>query len=453
MAHYKSPIHYRPKEGVLADTIPFYWEGEYHIFYLRGSIGKVPWEHIVSSDLVHWKELPTALVSDGDPNGPDGEHMFTGSVIEKDGTFHIFYTGWNPRNDKGREFVMHATSPDLITWTKHPEDIIGPDGILYANHKDRDWRDPYVFWNEEEKQYWMVVIANGVKQSHAVQGLLVSDDLKTWKHEPPLEGADGQECPDLFKIDDTYYLIGGDHYSYAKNIRGPYRQPKHSVIDRPGVYAAKRMFDGKRHIWTGWVWDTNNLKDEGQGIWGGYQCLPREIYAGPDGQLFCRPAPEVTNVFNKKILDLGLKPHLDTSAGTVQWGYDAGNIVGKSGSQCRIDVPDNYMLQLEVLMNSQTEFSIMMREQEDTREGYCLILRPNKQELVLSGTRNGVIIDTTKPVKIMAFVQGTVIECFVNDAYAFTRRAYNLSGGKLGLNISEGKAQILELSVKTDLKA
>ena len=87
---YTSPIHFRPKVGVLADTIPFFWKGEYHIFYLRGSIGKVPWEHIVSTDLMHWKELPTALLPDGDANGPDGEHMFTGSVCEKDGTFHIF---------------------------------------------------------------------------------------------------------------------------------------------------------------------------------------------------------------------------------------------------------------------------------------------------------------------------------------------------------------------------
>ena len=39
---YVSPIHFRPKVGVLADTIPFYWNGEYHIFYLRGPMAKVP---------------------------------------------------------------------------------------------------------------------------------------------------------------------------------------------------------------------------------------------------------------------------------------------------------------------------------------------------------------------------------------------------------------------------
>ncbi len=51
-------------------------------------------------------------------------YVFTGSVIEANGTFHIFYTGHNPHSkEQGRPIqgMMHATSPDLDTWTKHPE--------------------------------------------------------------------------------------------------------------------------------------------------------------------------------------------------------------------------------------------------------------------------------------------------------------------------------------------
>ena len=73
--------------------------------------------------------------------------MFTGSVVEGLGRFHIFYTGDNGANPRGTEFIMHATSPDLIHWTKHPEDMIAPDGIHYKNARSRDFRDPYVFWN------------------------------------------------------------------------------------------------------------------------------------------------------------------------------------------------------------------------------------------------------------------------------------------------------------------
>ena len=45
-------------------------------------------------------------------NGPDGLHQFTGSVCEKDGTFYCFYTGHNPANPAGLEFVRLATSTD-----------------------------------------------------------------------------------------------------------------------------------------------------------------------------------------------------------------------------------------------------------------------------------------------------------------------------------------------------
>jgi hypothetical protein len=44
----------------------------------------------------------------------------------------------------------------------------------------------------------MVFFANDAKTGQGVQGLAVS-----------LPGAGGQECPDLFRIGDTWYLIGG----------------------------------------------------------------------------------------------------------------------------------------------------------------------------------------------------------------------------------------------------
>ncbi len=154
----KSPVHHRPvRIGRLADTIPFYWKGEYHIFYLR-AVGKVPWEHVVSRDLVHWRECPTALVADGDATSADGLNMFTGSVIEHDGRFHMFYVGWNPNNPDGREFIMHAVSDDLMEWKKLPDDRLGPDGQRYSNVRERDFRDPFVVRDEQADKFWMFLV-------------------------------------------------------------------------------------------------------------------------------------------------------------------------------------------------------------------------------------------------------------------------------------------------------
>ena len=438
---YASPIHYRPEVGRLADTIPFFWKGEYHIFYLR-AIDKVPWEHIVSPDLIHWKELPTALKSDGPADGPDGLHMFTGSVAEREGAFHIFYTGWNPANPQGREWVMHATSPDLITWTKHREAGFRGDGIHYQNS---DFRDPFVFLNPDDQRYWMLMCARDAKTGKPVQGVAQSKDLTRWEQleplilDPPL-GEGTPECPDLFKIDDTYYLIhspsaGTTDMRYAKDIRGPYRPPASPNIDTPILYAAKRMFDGKRHIITGWIRDLGGDRDGGGFEWGGDQCVPREVYAGPVGQLCFRPAPEAVAVFQREILNFTEKS------------------IDKDSPELFLEVPDNYMMQCRARLDPNAEFAVIMREQQKPGSGYRLILRPQTQEAEISGTgfhfARKIALDTAKPIGIQAFVQGSIIECFIDDAYAFSCRAYNCRTGRLGFSVSSGKLDILDLSVKT----
>lgn len=457
---YCSPVHFRPLKGVFADPIPFFWDGQYHVFYLQGDVGPVPWQHIVSRDLIHWEDLPPALVSDGQPDSPNGLHMFTGSVIEKDGTFHIFYTGHNPNNPAGLEFVLHATSPDLVHWTKHPDEIIGPDGTIYSAAHNRNWRDPYVFWNEDEGQYWMVVIATDAKTGHPVQGLLVSKDLKHWEYQIPLQGCEGQECPDLFKIADTWYLIGGHMYYSAKCPRGPYRKHENHIIDRPGLYAGKRMFDGRRHVWVAWAWDNREPTDAcPDGTWGGYMCLPRELYPGPDGQLYCKPVQEAVTFFRKTVLDLADQPAIESGAAKgAEWGYRGGRLVGTGApagpSQCRFDAPPNFMLNCRVQLDPQAEFVVAVREQPKSGHGYRFAVRPAKREIAIitpvsEWTRPACAIDTSQPVKIQLFVAGTLMECFVNDAYALSRRVYDLADGKLGLSVHGGQAEVLSLQVKT----
>jgi sucrose-6-phosphate hydrolase SacC (GH32 family) len=430
---FDSPIHYRPAADALADTIPFFWKGEYHVFYLRVA-PNTPWEHIVSTDLVHWRELPTALVSSGPPDGPDGANMFTGSVTERDGTFHIFYTGHNGNNPRGIEFICHATSPDLITWTKHPQDALAPDGTLYDDRPKRDFRDPYVFWNDVERRWWLVFFGNDAKTHHGVQGLAVSDDLNKWEFQPPLEGACGQECPDLFRLGDHWCLIGGDHYSIADSPRGPYRKPPVSdLIDRPNIYAAKRMFDGKRHVWTGWVWDIPSHRDGERNAWGGTQCLPRELYAGPNGQVYSKPVDEITAAFKKTVLE---RESLD---------------VGASSS---FDVPEHYMLQCQVRLDPKAEWVVYMRQQAEDGKAYRFTLNPEKNEIQLSGPgfnyKRPCPVDVARPIQFEAFVQGTIIECFVNDQYAQSCRAYDSQKGKLTFEARGGAATVLNLAVKVD---
>ncbi len=434
-ARYRSPIHFKPKlptKKTVGDVMPFYWKGEYHVFYLTNPMGNhdVNWEHCSSTDLVNWKEYPPALKPDHkNPTGPEGGCMFTGCVVEAGGVFHAWYTSWNPKNPKGREFVSHATSKDLITWTKHPEHMIAPDGIHYANHRMRDFRDPQIFWNDQKKEYWMHLLANEAKPERGRGrrfGLLTSKDLIKWTQKPSVKLADGvggDECPDYFKIGDTHYIHSCRLYYYSDNINGPYKHPKlMRDLDRPAINAAKRVWDGKRHVWFG-------------GWSGGVMPTPREVYAGPGGLLYMKPVDEVLNVFKHTVLDLAKKPKLT-----------------QAGSPALFDVPDNYMLDCRVKLTPDSRFTIAMRRQ-DAGAAYRLTLLPGKGQLSLVGPSikrtRPCPVDTSKPVKIQVFVQGGLIECFINDQFAQTCRASRYTGGKLALSFKGGKVEVVKLLVKT----
>jgi sucrose-6-phosphate hydrolase SacC (GH32 family) len=48
---------------------------------------------------------------------------------------------------------MHAVSDNLINWKKVPEDtFFAPESQYEMN----DWRDPFVFFNDEKREYWML---------------------------------------------------------------------------------------------------------------------------------------------------------------------------------------------------------------------------------------------------------------------------------------------------------
>ena len=50
---------------------------------------------------------------------------------------------------------------------------------------------------------------------------------------------------------------------------------------------------------------------------------------------------------------------------------------------------------------------------------------------------------------MQAFVQGAILECFINGKEAFTCRAYDHSTGGLSFAVAGGQMTILDLAVKT----
>ncbi len=284
-------IFWNPDEGFCGDFIPLYLNGVYHLFYIHGS----PWEHISTTDFVRFNEHPRAL-DGGGPQAPDRD-IYTGSLIEKDGIIHIFYTGNNgeyPARNLPQQVTMHATSTDGVHFTKDPDFRIAPDT---ARYRLETWRDPHVFWNADEGRYWMVLTAatlSPVWRHWGCTMLLTSPDLAEWTLDTPIYAPnmhDTHECPDLFQMGDWWYLIYSTYtklwetrYRMAKNPRGPWLTPQQDVIAGRGYYAAKTVSDGSKRFLVGWACRKNDACDKNHYEWGGSLCV-LSISQKPDGTL------------------------------------------------------------------------------------------------------------------------------------------------------------------------
>lgn len=255
-----------------------------HLFYLQAprALGKPELRHhnasighAVSTDLNSW-----AVLADAIHPGPDGAWddlaTWTGSVIEHDGRWHMFYTGICRAEDGLIQRIGVATSDDLVTWEKDPANpVLEADPRWYGlfdarDWRDQSWRDPFLFQDEDDGSFHALITARarvGPVDGRGVVAHARSLDLVHWEVLPPLTepGDFAQvECPQLVKINDYSYIVfsclAEDHSSErvarlgtagqtgtfafsSQDLFGPYEPPTASLI--PSGTAGERLYAGK----------------------------------------------------------------------------------------------------------------------------------------------------------------------------------------------------------------
>jgi beta-fructofuranosidase len=462
---------YRPDDGVAADFIPFYWKGEYHLFYLKdyrdeaGHGQGTPWFHLVTRDFVRFEDWGEAL-----PRGPAGSQdvwVFTGSVIERNGTFHIFYTGHNSHfhnTERPVQGVMHATSPDLRSWTKDPElPFFAPEGY----EKD-DWRDPFVFWNEEAGEYWMLLAARkpaGPSRHRGCVALAASPDMRGWEVRPPFWTPDEyytHECPDLFRVGEWWYLVYSTfsersvtHYRMSRRLQGPWLTPANDTFDGRAYYAAKTAGDGLRRFVFGWLPTRVGEKDEGGWQWGG-NLIVHEVVQQPDGALTVRPPDTVIAPFSRPVA-LTPKPVLGT------WMVENDTIsvsaISRFSALILGTMPGECLVETTVIFRDGTTGCGLLLRVDETLDAYYQVrLEPSNQRLVIDRwprpgdqpfmVERPLVLSPGQPVVLRALVDDTCIVIYANDRVALSCRMYDHRSGALGLFVAEGEADFKGLSVK-----
>lgn len=313
---FRSIYHHTPVYGWMNDPNGmFYKDGVWHLYYQYNPYGSqwenMTWAHSTSTDLIHWK-------NHGEVIRPDAlGTIFSGSsVVDKENTAGFgkdavvaFYTSAGAAQtqsiaystDNGETFKKYVNNPILTS------DV-------------PDFRDPNVFWNEDVKQ-WNLILAAGQQMN-----IYSSKNLKDWKFESSFGEGYGNhggvwECPDLLKMGDKWVLIcninpggpfGGSATQY---FVGSFDGHKFTCESKPEV--TKWLDYGKDHYATvsfsnapdgrivvlPWMsnWQYANQVPTQQ--YRSANGLPRDLglysYNGED-YVSVKPSPEVFAAFEKK---------------------------------------------------------------------------------------------------------------------------------------------------------
>ncbi len=244
--------HFCAPDGKINDPNGFCrWKGKYHLFYQEypPEDPRQHWGHAVSTDLIHWEDLPTAIYPDPE------DAVYSGNVlVEKDRAIAMYH-------GPGRgNFVAVSHDPLLLNWEKLTGDaVLKPvDGAPYRIF------DPYL--RHEEEGYFALsgVTENTPSGPRMAEQQFFSQDLEHWvwtgkfmDDNPYLIIGEDGACPYFIPCRDGQYLFF--HFSHESGphiLSGIYDKaihkfrPHHHLqlsMEAPGCgtfHAPSAMSDG-----------------------------------------------------------------------------------------------------------------------------------------------------------------------------------------------------------------
>lgn len=193
---YRPQYHFTTRRGWINDPNGMvFYKGKFHLFYQHNPAERewenMHWGHAVSTDLLHWEELPVALHPDTIGT------IFSGSAVidygntagynaKDEPAMVAFYTADHPKSQRQ---CMAYSLDEGLTFTKYEGNPIIDSYDKWQSH---DTRDPKVFWYAPGG-HWVLVLNE--RNGHSIYN---SKNLKDWTFQSHITGF--WECPELFEI-------------------------------------------------------------------------------------------------------------------------------------------------------------------------------------------------------------------------------------------------------------
>ncbi len=431
---YRPQFHFTPKTNWTNDPNGLiYYKGEYHLFFQHNpsgiNWGNMTWGHAISTDLVHWKQLPHAIHPDE-----------LGTIFSGSGVVDWQNTGGFQTGDES-VLVNFYTSAG----SHAPEPVPFTQSIAYSNDRGRTWikyegnpvvahivgsnRDPKVIWHEPTQKWVMALYLD--QNDFALFG---STNLKEWSRLSDLEIPD-TECPDIFELpvdgdpERTKWVFwGAAGKYYVGDFDGTTFTPEgeaHRSDYGANFYASQTWSDvpesDGRRIQIAWM-SGSSPPDMPFNQQMSFPCCLTLRTTSEGIRLHREPVVEIENIhtYTHAWSDLTLKPEADPLAGLTGELFD---------------------IRAEIALNDVTAVGFKIRGQDvryDVAEQQLTFLE-----------RSGPLAPQDGKIRLQILVDRISIEAFGNDGELSMTSYFlpDLENADIGVYAEGGMATLVSLKV------
>ncbi|WP_040506631.1 GH32 C-terminal domain-containing protein [Gillisia limnaea] len=431
-------------------------DGTYHMFYQKNEvflgIANQNWGHFTSSDLVNWEEEDAVLWPS---TGWDNFGIWSGdAIILEDGTPAVVYTGV----DGARAGIGTAFSND--NYQTLDKNDGNPVIAAAPAEVDLDFRDPYVIFKDG---LYHMIIGSG---KSAIGGNVVyytSEDFENWNYEGVLfQGDKNQgegsfwEMPVLHEMEDgrfillvqktpdatpaiTFYWTG----TFENGVFTPeFEDPKYLEIVNGFLSPAVVLDDAGRTTAIGIIPDEVAPEFQRQQGYANLFSLAQVWTLNAEGTILIKPHPNLENYRGEA-----------TNFGSIN--LEPGSIGNINFSGRHFEMLTSFNT------GSADRFGFVLGQSETSGEEYRVYYNFGTQEWVVDASnsstsdlvrrdvrRGSFSLTQGENVDLRVFVDGSVLEVFINGQSHFTGRFFPESGDANGVDLFvEGGSASAEVTI------
>jgi beta-fructofuranosidase len=499
--------HYHPAGQYVWDVWMTTQGREVHAFHLTaprpghpGDPETMPLAHAVSTDLLEWREEASALAP-GPPGADDDMQHWTGDIVEKDGVYHLFYTGRSRREAGLVQRTMLATSTDLATWTRHPSNpVMVADARWYQADQVPErsmtvsWRDPKIVLDAPTGWYIAFLAADLNTGEHAERGCIArarSRDLIEWEVVPPAFAPHRYACvevPDVFEIDGTWYMtfltgtpygnprratadpyIGhGTLYAVSDSLDGPFVEPPDNVLiggaTMQGTACRSILRDGRRSVFY-WQAEREGASDAGRPTVG-VLTHPKSLHSPAANVLQARYDPIVQSWLGRELDADPVSAATGVGPRVGSWSVDGKAVVGASRLGWAIlpfgEEASGFMLTTSITIESGRAAGLLFHAEPEVahpgpdpaQAATAIILDVEESTVTLCQLRDFRPIETRsvalrvgRPYHVRIFVDGPFVEAYLDDVLVINAVRYALPAGRFALFVERAEARFADVSI------